>query len=81
MAENYDKIGGPMVSVLVPTFNRPGYLALALESVLRQSYKNLQIIVINDGGTDVSDIIKSFDDSRLIFINRKENRGKAFSLN
>ena len=81
MAENYEKIGGPMVSVLVPTFNRPGYLALALESVLRQSYKNLQLIVINDGGTDVSDIIKSFDDSRLIFIDRKENRGKAFSLN
>ncbi len=81
MAENYDKIGGPMVSVLVPTFNRPAYLALALASVLRQSYRNLQLIVINDGGVDVSDIIKSFDDHRLIFINRKENRGKAFSLN
>ena len=71
----------PLVSVLVPTFNRPEYLNQALSSVLCQSYKNLQIIVINDGGEDVAGIIKSFNDIRLKYINRKENRGKAFSLN
>jgi len=38
-------------------------------------------MVINDGGEDVSDIVNSFNDPRLIFINRKENCGKAFSLN
>jgi len=94
MAENYDKDpkrsemrletqkkAGPMVSVLIPTFNRPRYLSEALTSVLNQSYGNLQVIVINDGGEDVSDIVNSFNDPRLIFINRKENRGKAFSLN
>jgi glycosyltransferase involved in cell wall biosynthesis len=46
-----------------------------------QNYRNLQIIAINDGGEDVSDIVKSYDDPRLLFINRKENRGKAYSLN
>ncbi len=71
----------PLVSVLIPTFNRPQYLSIALASVLRQSYRNLEIIVVNDGGTDVSDLINSFDDQRLMFINRKENHGKAFSLN
>ncbi|MHC4154341.1 MAG: glycosyltransferase [Planctomycetota bacterium] len=70
-----------MVSVLLPTFNRPKYFAQALASVVGQSYKNLQIIVVNDGGQDVSDIIGSCADPRLVFINRKENRGKAFSLN
>ena len=72
---------GPMVSVLIPTFNRPRYLSEALASVFRQNYGNLQIIVVNDGGEDVSDIIHSYDGPRLIFINRKENRGKAYSLN
>jgi len=75
------KKAGPVVTVLVPTFNRRRYLPGALASVVRQSYRNLQIIVINDGGEDVSDIVNSFGDERLIFINRKENRGKAFSLN
>jgi glycosyltransferase involved in cell wall biosynthesis len=75
------KEAGPVVTVLVPTFNRRRYLAGALASVVRQSYRNLQIIVINDGGEDVSDIVNSFGDERLIFIDRKENRGKAHSLN
>jgi glycosyltransferase involved in cell wall biosynthesis len=81
MIKNYDKNAGPVVSVLIPTYNRPQYLAIALASVLQQSYKNLQVVVVNDGGEDVSDIINSFRDPRLIFINRKENRGKASSLN
>ncbi|MHC4644166.1 MAG: glycosyltransferase [Planctomycetota bacterium] len=72
---------GPLVSVLIPTFNRRRYLAQALASALRQSYENLQIIVVNDGGEDVSDIVGSHRDCRLTFIDRKENRGKAFSLN
>jgi len=79
--ENNSKKTGPMVSILIPTFNRPRYLSEALASALHQSYKNLQVIVVNDGGQDVSDIINSYNDSRLIFINRRENRGKAFSLN
>ncbi len=72
---------GPMVSVLIPTFNRRQYLSEALASALRQSYTNLQVIVVNDGGQDVSDIVESHNDSRVVFINRRDNRGKAFSLN
>lgn len=76
-----EKNNKPLVSVLVPTFNRPEYLYQALSSVLCQNYKNLQIIVINDGGEDVGKIINSLNDFRIKYINRKENRGKAFSLN
>jgi len=72
---------GPLVSVLVPTFNRPSYFSEALASTLHQSYKNLQVIVINDGGEDVSDIVNFYSDPRVVFIDRKENRGKAASLN
>ena len=81
MTDNYQKKNGPVVSVLIPTFNRPGYLAEALTSVLHQSYTNLQVIVVNDGGEDVRGIIDSFNDPRLIYINGTENRGKAFCLN
>jgi glycosyltransferase involved in cell wall biosynthesis len=81
MRAKYERKAGPVVSVLIPTFNRPRYLCKALASVVGQSYENLQIIVVNDGGEDVSDIVNSFGDSRLVFINRNENRGKAFSLN
>ncbi len=79
-AKNKHK-NSPLVSVIVSTFNRPMYLACALASVLRQSYTNLQPIVVNDGGCDVAGVVNSFSDRRVVFINRKENRGKAASLN
>ena len=81
MAKNNDIKAGPVVSVIIPTFNRPQYLYPAVASVLRQSYKPLQIIVVNDGGVNVDDIISSFRDPRLMLIDRRENRGKAYSLN
>jgi len=72
---------GPLVSILLPTFNRRRYLGEALASALHQTYEHLEIFVIRDGGEEVEDIVRSFHDSRVIFINRKENRGKPFSLN
>ena len=81
MTGAYEKKSGPVVSVLIPTFNRPQYLSVALSSVVRQDYANLEIFVVNDGGVDVSDIVNSFNDRRIIFINRKENRGLPYSLN
>jgi len=81
MPDRNESKTGPVVSVLVPTFNRPLYLAQALASVVRQRYRNLQIIVVNDGGRDVTDVVESFNDPRIMFINRRQNRGKPFSLN
>ena len=80
MGKDYQK-NEPLVSVLIPTFNRLKYFPKALASVLNQNYANIQVIVINDGGRDVSDIVGSFYDSRIVFIDRKENYGKAYSLN
>ena len=72
---------GPLVSIIIPTFNRRLYLPYALGSAVKQDYGNIEIFVVNDGGEDVSDIVSSFDDPRIIFINREENRGKPYSLN
>ncbi len=72
---------GPLVSILLPTHNRPRYLAEALASVVQQTYRHLEIFVVRDGGDEVADIVHSFADPRILFINRNENRGKPFSLN
>ena len=65
----------PRVTVLTPTFNRPGCLGEAIESVVKQSFKDWEMIIINDGGEDVGRIIKTFDDRRIRYVNRKRNRG------
>ena len=71
----------PLVSVLLPTYNAGLFLRPALESILRQTYLQLEIIVIDDGSTDDSlATIKNIYDSRIVVI-RQENYGKAVALN
>jgi glycosyltransferase involved in cell wall biosynthesis len=47
----------PKVSVLIPTYNRPDYVRLALESVLQQSYRNIEIIIGDDSTNDDTEIL------------------------
>ncbi len=79
--DDYRKNTEPLVSVLLPTYNRRNFFSVALSSVVQQNYNNLEILVIRDGGEDVSDIIDSFNDPRIVFINRAQNRGIPFTLN
>ncbi len=72
---------GPLVSVLLPTYNRRRYLPTALASALSQTHRNLEVFVVRDGGEEIADIVDSFHDPRIVFIDRKENRGKPRSLN
>ena len=81
MTNSNQKHSGPLVSVLISTYNRPRYVCEALESILCQTYSNLEIILVRDGGTMVRDVISRFDDPRLIFIDRDENHGLAYSFN
>lgn len=71
------------ISVIIPVYNASQYLGKALSSVLRQSYKNLEVLCINDGSTDNSlEIIRNFanNDSRIKVIN-KENQGYGATCN
>lgn len=73
----------PLISVIMPVYNAEKYLKEAIESILSQTYKNFEFIVINDGSTDRSlDIIKKYKkkDNRIKIISR-ENKGIVKSLN
>ncbi|MBV8153358.1 MAG: glycosyltransferase [Candidatus Eremiobacteraeota bacterium] len=48
---------GPAVSIVIRTFDRPELLRRAIESVARQTYRNVEIVVVNNGGNDVSDVV------------------------
>lgn len=64
------------VSIIIPIYNCENYLNICLDSVLKQVYKNIEILCINDGSTDNSlKILKSYSskDSRIIVINKKNS--------
>lgn len=72
-----------LVSVVMPVYNAEKYLSYAIKSILDQTYRNIELIIINDGSTDNSlKIIERYKvkDSRVILISR-ENRGLISSLN
>ena len=69
------------ISVIVPTFNRPEMLKETLKSIFNQTYQNFEIVVINDGGENVSDLIRKFQDHRIKYIEHEKNRGMAAARN
>ncbi len=71
------------LSVIIPIYNAELYLDISLESILKQSFSNFELICVNDGSKDKSlDILKKFSqqDSRLKIINQK-NSGAAVARN
>lgn len=74
----------PLVSVIIPVFNGNGFLPAAIISILNQTYKNFELIVIDDGSTDNSfDIMKRFakQDSRIRVYRNSQNLNIANTLN
>ena len=57
----------PLISIIIPVYNSENYICDTILSCLNQSYRNIEIILINDGSTDKSeDIIRQFiDDNRV----------------
>jgi glycosyltransferase involved in cell wall biosynthesis len=66
----------PAISVIMPVFNSEKYLAKAIESILDQTFKNFEFIIVNDGSTDGSKIIiNNYNDRRIFFIDQENNNG------
>ena len=71
----------PRVAVIIPVYNARPYLRSAVESVLGQTWQNLEVILVDDGSTDHSlDAVTDIDDRRLVIV-RQANAGKPAAMN
>lgn len=72
----------PKITVGIPAFNAEKYIAVAIKSVLSQSYKDFELIIVDDGSTDNTVMIaKSFKDPRITVLSDGERRGISYRLN
>jgi glycosyltransferase involved in cell wall biosynthesis len=72
----------PLISVVIATYNWSSVLRYAVASALRQTYPNIEVLVIGDGCTDDSAVvIESFEDPRVRWINLERNSGSQFASN
>jgi glycosyltransferase involved in cell wall biosynthesis len=64
------------VSVVIPTYNRAEILPRAIESALNQTYRNLEVLVVDDGSTDETpSVVEGFDDQRVTYHRVSQNGG------
>lgn len=76
-----------LVSIIIPCYNGEKYISRCLESIIGQTYKNIEVIVINDGSTDKSDEIlkeytEKFENNKMDFLYlKKENKGVGEAIN
>jgi len=74
-------LANPLVTVITPTYNRRNLLKRTLNSLINQSYQNIEILVINDCGENVEDIIENFKDNRIKYFQNENNIGLAGTRN
>lgn len=66
------------ISVIVPTYNRADFVGETIESILNQTYKNFELIIVDDGSTDnTEEVIGKFKDSRIKYIKTDNWGGPA----
>lgn len=72
----------PLVSVIMPVFNAEPYIKDSLQSILSQTYKNLEVLIVDDVCTDGSmQVVVAIPDSRVKIIRNEKNLGLAASIN
>ena len=76
------KSGKPLISVILPTYNRAYCMVPAIESVLRQTHEELELIIVDDCSTDnTTEVLGKVADPRLRVIRHEQNRGAAAARN
>lgn len=73
----------PLISIIVPTYNVEKYIRTCIESILAQTYRNVEVIIVNDGSTDqslavISDLICSHHNVKVI---NQKNQGLSVARN
>lgn len=71
-----------LVSIIMPSYNTAKYISDSINSIIKQTYSNWELIVVDDCSTDDSvEIIKSFNDNRIKLLLNEKNSGAAISRN
>lgn len=72
----------PLVSIIIPTYNRPELLERACNTAFQQSYKNTEIIVVDDNSsTDYSSVLKALEPLNITYFKRSTNGGGSAARN
>ncbi len=72
----------PTVSIIIPTYNRRQLIGRSVKSVLNQTYRDFEIIVVDDASTDnTEEVVNGFDDERIRYVRHDKNRGEAAARN
>lgn len=72
----------PLVTVIMPLYNTEKFLNEAIDSILQQTFRDFEFIIIDDASTDSSiKIVQSYTDPRIVFVEKKQNTGYTESLN
>lgn len=72
----------PIVTVIMPVYNAKRYVGEAIESILRQTFVDFELIIIDDGSEDTSvEVIKQYTDPRIRFYLNEKNIGSAATMN
>jgi glycosyltransferase involved in cell wall biosynthesis len=72
----------PLVSVIIPTYNRANTIARAIESALKQTYTNIEVIIVDDAsGDNTEEKVKAIDDSRIKYMRHETNKGGGAARN
>jgi glycosyltransferase involved in cell wall biosynthesis len=72
----------PVISVIIPTYNRAHLVGRAIRSVLAQTFQDWELIVVDDGSSDnTEEVVCSFQDPRICYISHEVNRGGSAARN
>ena len=71
-----------LVSIIMPSCNTANFIAESIQSVINQTYKNWELLIVDDCSTDNTDeVVASFKDKRIRYFKNKKNSGAALTRN
>ena len=79
---NFILIDNNKISIIIPTYNRAKLILYILKSILNQSYRNIETIIVDDNSSDnTKEKLNMINDTRIRYIKLRKNRGACFARN